>query len=515
MYRLYLSVAIILYFAAILRSQSTVDMSNPRSSLAYFLDYINSTEPNYLEAGKWFDLSKPQDQIEVARKLKTLMDARGLVVDLSKVPDDNDYRDSITKKAEYVPFKQFFPSLKMIKNKRGHWVFSRESSLMIPILYSEVLPSWVENILNQLPDYFRKKYLGLELWQYSGILVMLFLIFVLHLFLSWVVDKILERSIWQKLHIGREHHQLVYALAKYFSMIIMMWLLGWFIPSLMLSAKLSSILYNIIDLFQTLFIMMFVLKAVSILRVYLMLLASKTPSKMDDQLIPVAIRILKGIVIGVALIHVLSLFGVNVTALIAGASVGALALALAAQDTFKNLFGSVMIFLDKPFQIGDYIQYGSIEGTVEEVGFRSTRIRRIDTSLISVPNGNITNDLLTNLGMRKFRMVEIVIGILYSSTSEKIQEYINELRKIPDEYDFVQKENQMIYLRNLSPSSIDIYFRIYIEAADFITELQRREQIIFSIIKAKDRVGVDFAYPSTSVYIEKMPTTPTFSSETQ
>lgn len=515
MSRLYFSVAIFLCFAATSKSQSTVDMSNPRSSLAYFMDYINSTEPNYLEAGKWFDLAKSQERKEAARKLKTLLDAKGLVVDLSKVPDNTDYRDSITKKAEYVPFAPLFPTLKMIKNNNSLWVFSRESSLMIPVLYSEVLPLWLENILNQLPPYFHKKYLGLALWQYSGFIVMLFLVFLLHLFFSWVVDQILERSVWQKLHIGREHHQLVYSLAKYFSMIVMMWVLGWFIPSLMLSAKLSSVLYTIIDLFQTFFIMMFVLKAISILKVYLMLLAAKTPSKMDDQLVPVAIRVLKAIVVCVAAIHMLSLFGVNVTALIAGASIGALAIALAAQDTFKNLFGSVMIFLDKPFQIGDYIQFGSIEGTVEEVGFRSTRIRRIDTSLISVPNGNITNDLLTNLGVRRFRMVELVIGILYSSTREQIQNYINELRKIPDQYDFIQKENYLIYLRNLSSSSIDIYFRIYIEATDFVSELQRREQIIFSIIKAKEKVGVDFAYSSTSVYIEKMAAMPSFSPKPQ
>ena len=484
-------------------SQTSADLSNPRSSLVHFYSIVNSEDPTFSEASILFDLPKATERTEAARKLKTMLDAKGLVLDLSKVPSDNDYRDSISKKMEFIPFPTAFPTLTMIRNSKSEWIFSRESSLTIPILYSEVLPIWIEKLLNNLPDYFHEKYLGLTLWQYSGLITMLVFIFLLHFLFSWFVDKILERSIWQKLHIGREHHQLVYSLAKYLSLIVMMWVVGWFIPSLMLTAKISSGLYTIIDLLQTIFILMLVIKAISILKVYLMLMASKTPTKMDDQLIPVAMRVLKILVGGVAAIHILSLFGVNVTALIAGASVGALAVALAAQDTFRNLFGSLMIFMDKPFQIGDFIQYGAVEGTVEEVGFRSTRIRRVDTSVISVPNGNIASDTLTNLGARRFRLVELVIGILYSSSREQIENYVSELRKIPEQFEYIQKDNFVIYLRNLSSSSIDIFFRVYIEAADLKTELERREQIILSIIRAKETAGVEFAYPSTSVYLEK------------
>jgi MscS family membrane protein len=490
-------------------SQTKADLSNPRSALVHFYSVVNSDEPVFADAALLFDMPKSNERTEAARKLKTMLDAKGLVLDLSKVPSDDNHRDSISKKMEFIPFPTVFAGIKMVRNSNAEWVFSRESSLMIPVLYAEVLPLWIEKLLNNLPDYFHEKYLGLSLWQYSGLISMLVFIFFLHFLFSWFVDKILERSIWQRLHIGREHHELVYSLAKYLSLIVMMWVVGWFIPSLMLTAKITSGLYTIIDLLQTVFILMLVLKAIAILKVYLMLMAAKTPTRMDDQLIPVAMRVLKVLVGGVAAIHILSLFGVNVTALIAGASVGALAVALAAQDTFKNLFGSLMIFMDKPFQIGDFIQYGAVEGTVEEVGFRSTRIRRVDTSVISVPNGNIASDTLTNLGARRFRLVELVIGILYSSSRAQIENYVNELRKIPEQFEYIQQDNYVIYLRNLSSSSIDIFFRVYIEAADLKTELERREQIILAIIRAKEAAGVEFAYPSTSVYLEKTAVTKT------
>ena len=128
--------------------------------------------------------------------------------------------------------------------------------------------------------------------------------------------------------------------------------------------------------------------------------AEKTVSTLDDQLIPLLRKFLKAVVLVLGAVWILSRLDFNVTALLAGVSLGGLAFALAAQDTLKNMFGSLLIFLDKPFQVGDWIQADSIDGTVEEVGFRSTRVRTFANSVIYVPNGKLSDMMVNNMGMR-------------------------------------------------------------------------------------------------------------------
>ena len=123
----------------------------------------------------------------------------------------------------------------------------------------------------------------------------------------------------------------------------------------------------------------------------------RTDNEMDDQLLPVVIRILNIVVVGTGLVYTLTVFNINLTAILAGLSVGALALALAAQDTVKNFLGSVTVFVDKPFKIGDYIKVNGVEATVESVGIRSTRLRTPDRSLVTIPNGELSNMTIDNL----------------------------------------------------------------------------------------------------------------------
>jgi len=442
------------------------------------------------------------ERIELAIKLKHVLDGYNLKIKESDIPRNSDYIDSLSGKSEYYLFPKQHTEI-YLKKYNDVWYYSEETSLRIPMLYRDIFPEWADNLITTLPDYFKKKYLSIALWQYLGMLLIIILVFIMHFILSWIVDYILKKSVWEKIHIGRQHHEVLFKLAKFFSLIILMAVIKQLLPLILLDINVSSFLYKIIDILQTFFILMLTFQIVSIVKIYMILAAQKTDTKMDDQLVTIFIKSLKILIGIVAFIHLLSLLGVNVTALVAGASIGGLAVALAAQDTFKNLFGSVMVFLDKPFQIGDFITTSDIEGTVEKVGFRSTRIRKVDTSVISVPNGNLANVTVTNLGIRKFRLMDMMINILYSTPPENIESFLTELRKIPTTETAIQADTWVIFLRNLSSSSVDIFFRVYIEALDFKTELGIREKIIFKIMFAAKTAGVEFAYPSTSVYLEK------------
>jgi MscS family membrane protein len=230
-----------------------------------------------------------------------------------------------------------------------------------------------------------------------------------------------------------------------------------------------------------------------------------TPNPTDEHLVPIISRIINVLIISAAFIHILSIFYVNVTALVAGLSLGGLAIALAAQETVKNLIGSLMIYADRPFKIGDLISVGAVTGTIEDIGFRSTRIRTLDTSLISIPNGNLMNETINNLGLRQQRRFNSVINIAYHTPPTLIDNYIEGLREISKNHPETDKEKIYIHLNNLGSSSIDIIFVIFFNTNNWALELKWKEEIIMDIIQLADLLGVQFAYPSTSLYIETMP----------
>ena len=196
---------------------------------------------------------------------------------------------------------------------------------------------------------------------------------------------------------------------------------------------------------------------------------------------------------------------VNVTALIAGVSIGGLALALAAQDTVKNLIGSAMIFFDRPFQIGDYVSGADFEGTIVEVGFRSTRIRRVDFTIISVPNGAISNVTVANLGMRKFRMFILNIGITYDTPPALIEKFLEGLKLIIHNHPATVKDNYFVHFNNLEASSLNILFRVALQVPDLALDLATKEELLLGIMRLAESLGINFAFPSTSLYVEQIP----------
>jgi len=189
--------------------------------------------------------------------------------------------------------------------------------------------------------------------------------------------------------------------------------------------------------------------------------ADKTESKLDDQLVPLVERTLKVLVwvaIGVAIMNVLRF---NIAAVLTGLSISGLAVALAAQDTIKNLFGSFTIFVDKPFQIGDWIVADKIDGTVEEVGFRSTRIRTFYNSLITVPNGRLADMVIDNMGARIYRRFVIRLSVTYDTPPELLEAYVQGLRDLVTAHPDTRKDYFHVYVNDLSSSAIEILFYVF------------------------------------------------------
>lgn len=231
--------------------------------------------------------------------------------------------------------------------------------------------------------------------------------------------------------------------------------------------------------------------------------ASTTDSKLDDQAIPILRRSIKIVVGTLATIMVIQGLGYSVTGIIASLGVGGLALALAAQDTVANLFGSVIIFTDRPFQIGDWVEFKGIEGTVQQVGFRTSVIRRFDRSTVMVPNAVFSTEPVVNHSRRDRRRIKMTIGVTYSSSREQMGQLLDGLRQLLKDHEPIDQSFHFAHFVAFGPSSLDVQIYCFTTTIDWVEWLEAREQLMLKIMALVESLGLEFAYPSQTVYLRQ------------
>lgn len=230
--------------------------------------------------------------------------------------------------------------------------------------------------------------------------------------------------------------------------------------------------------------------------------AEKTESKQDDQIVLFLREILKILVIGFSFFVVLGVvFKLDIGAIVAGLGVGGLALALAAKESLENLLASFTIFADKPFVVGDLVQVGSIIGTVEKVGFRSTRIRTLEKSYLTLPNKKMVDAELDNLSLRTFRRARFNIGLIYQTTQEQILAIIKDIQQYIDEHPRTNKDGKVRFVE-FGDSSLDIMIEYFVDTMDWLVYLDVKQEINLKIMEIVKKHGSDFAYPTTTVYLQ-------------
>ena len=250
-------------------------------------------------------------------------------------------------------------------------------------------------------------------------------------------------------------------------------------------------------------IFIIVLRLISFFGILLQKRAEETENKMDDQLVPFTIEIVKfiayvfvgGVILG-------EVFGVNATGLITGLGIGGIALAMASKESLENLLGSFTIFLDKPFTVGDTVTVGSVSGTVEKVGFRSTRIRTFDKSLVTLPNKKMIDAELDNLGMRPVRRVKFHIGLTYETNPEQMKAIVSDLQIMVDEHPKTNQDGR-IRFQEFGSSSLDILVMYFVDSPKWGDLIDVKEDINYKIMEIVKKHNSDFAFPSTTVYLQK------------
>jgi MscS family membrane protein len=210
----------------------------------------------------------------------------------------------------------------------------------------------------------------------------------------------------------------------------------------------------------------------------------------------------------VGLLFVLQNLDINVSSLIAGLGLGGLAIALAAQDTIRNLLGGVTIFADKPFEVGDWVVVDGVEGTVEAVGFRSTRVRTFYNSLISVPNGNLMDSGIDNMGKRRWRRYKTTLGVAYHTKPDQLQAFVEGIRAIIQANPGMRQDYYIVEFHGFGPTSLDILLYCFIDAEDWNQELRTRHVLNLDIMRLAESLQVEFAFPTQTLHIAKMPGQP-------
>lgn len=444
--------------------------------------------------------STQAERVELAKKLLRVMDARGLMVDFNQIPGEPAWRDTLSGRLQYIPFTQL-PEV-YLERVGGEWVFSEATVQAIPGLYRDTFSVFVDVVLDNLPDVLRVEVLRVEVWQ----LLALFMWILLGLVLMKVFDHALNQYVEPVLRrtSSRWDDKVFAEVETPLDFIFLFTFYRLTYSNLMLPVKANSVLSNGLEIAASVAVVWLLYKLANVASVFLESITSKTDSKLDDQLVPLLRKSLKVFVVAVGVLFILQNNGINVTSLLAGLGIGGLAVALAARDTLANFFGSVTIFVDKPFQIGDWVKVGSLEGTVEEVGFRSTRIRTFYNSVITVPNSKLADSEIDNLGLREYRRFKTSLNLTYDTTPEQMEAFVEGVKAIVRSTPAIRQDYYEIHFESLGAHSLDVLVYIFFKVPSWSEELQQRHNFLLDVMRLAREIGVDFAFPTQTLHISSV-----------
>lgn len=473
------------------------DCSTPRRAVETWLDNAHD-HPRV--AATCFDFSGTEfgtdaERTLAVRHLLAVFDQRGYYVYPDTLPDTAEVEGT----TQVPPVRRFAEAF---VEKDGHgWRFPPSVVRQIPGWYVDTFDVDVESLVAQLPEWAKTELLtGVAVWQLLLLALAILLGLVTRALVAFVVGnyggKLIKRA-------GEAADaKIVTRAAHPVGTLAMVGVLWYALPLLRLSVRLNQIgtialrvmmagagvllLYRLVDLASDVFSRR----------------AEQTDTKLDDQLVPLVRKASKVFVVCVGVIFVLQNMDVDVGSLLAGASLGGLAFTLAARDTVANLFGSISIFADHPFQVGDWVIIDGHEGVVEEVGMRSTRIRTFYSSLITIPNSVVANAAVDNYGMREFRRCMVTLGVTYDTTPAQMRAFVEGIRAILQANPKVRKDAYEVSFRNFGASGLEVLLYFFFKTDTWSDELAQRENIFLEVLRLAQQLDVQFAFPTQTLHIE-------------
>jgi MscS family membrane protein len=476
-------------------------LTNPQRAVHTFLHWQQAGHKNPEFVIKTMQLSdgNTEEKSELAQQLLKVLDARGLMIDYDNIPSNPNYTDSLSGLQQYILFESL-PEVYLVKTAQNEWVFSEATVTEIPELYQDTFSSYVTFVVDNLPEWAESEWLGIKLWQYLAVFIWLLIGLILMKIFGYFLDNYVKR-LAQKTKFTWDD-DLIDGIEKPASFIFLTIFYFLTYSNLQFSVSISFFLSAVLEIAVAVGFIWLLYNLADVFSKYLSVLTAKTETELDDQLVPLIRKTLRFFVVIMGVIAVLQNNGYNVASLIAGLGIGGLAVALAARETLANFFGSVTIFVDRPFKIGDWIKVGDVEGTVEEVGFRSTRVRTFYNSLVSVPNSNIANTDIDNLGLRKYRRLKTVLNLTYSTTPEQMEAFVEGIKAIVKSNNHFRQNMYEVHFNSFGAHSLDVLVYVFFDVPDWSTELQQRHNFFLEVLRLAKEVGVEFAFPTQTLHMD-------------
>ncbi len=507
------------------------EQSSPSATMATFLGAMNRVDngddsawPDVLTCFDFPENLATPEQKTHARQLFEFINRLG-EVDVGALPDELDIQP--TPEAKPVTRHQFFPTpehawmwtelaplgkaprggIVFQANDQGVWRFSRQTVADISDLYTstELLPPRYhdqqtrpgENLFVLVGPTFQNTHT----WAWAALLGAIFVGLLLGKVFQMMLRGAAKRCNEAKQYVRAIVLDNTASPVSFAFLSLGLWV-G--ITQIYREPKLAVFTNNIIQFLLILSVGWLLFNLVEVIDASLRRLSEKTQSKLDDQIVPLVRKSLRLFLIVVFTLFVAqNVFGLDITGWLAGLGIAGLAISLAAQDSIKNLFGSITVLFDKPFTVGDWIVTEGLEGTVEEVGFRSTRIRTFYNSLITLPNANLINASVDNYGQRQYRRWKTHIGVQYDTTPDQLVAFTEGIRELVRSHPYTRKDYFQVWCHEFASSSLNILLYIFHEVPDWSTELRERERLFLDIVRLADKLGVQFAFPTQTVHLYK------------
>jgi len=481
-------------------TQLNTFVSSPQKSVHSFIHWQQKGHviPNhYIQPFALFN-GEQADKEQLAQQLLKVLDARGLLIVYSEIPDTPNYIDSLSGLPQYILFNDL-PEVYLHK-VGSEWLFSESTIEQIPVLYRATFSSTLEAFIDRLPPIAKTEWMGLYVWQVIGLFVWILLALVIRNLFERILTQYLTD--WAKKTRLEWDDLILESVQKPFGLVVLIGFLLLSYTNLQFGVSFNIYLSKILSISLSIAIFWVIYNLIDVFAESLTHVTGRTENSLDDQLVPLVRKTLRIFIVVLGVIIILQNNGYNVASLIAGLGIGGLAVALAAKDTLANFFGSITIFVDRPFRMGDWIKTSAAEGTVEEVGFRSTRIRTFYNSVVSVPNSSLANSEIDNLGMREFRRLKTILNLTYDTSPEQMEAFVEGIKAIVKANSNFREDYYEIHFHAFGAHSLDVLVYVFFCVPDWSTELQQRHNFLLEILRLAKALKVEFAFPTQTLHID-------------